>query len=340
MASGVASLRAWRLLDYARARWLEQRVKQQVVYWYRIVRAALENWLASQAMGHAGALAFFTLFSIAPVVILAVQVIGLVLSTEAAMQQIMQQLSEAIGADAAEAVRTAVAGTRMDQGGWWPTLLSLTIMAVGATTVFAQLQRSLNALWGVAPRPSRNTLLLLLKSRMVSLTIVLSIGFVLLVSLLLSVVLRAVMTFAASWLPIPALLALMLESAVSLLVITLLFATIFRVLPDVRLRWRDVLPGALVTAVLFTVGRLLIAFYLANTATASTYGAAGSLVLLLLWVYYSSMILLFGAAFTRAHTLARGRLIEPAATAVCVRRTLVEDPPPPESPSKEPPPKE
>lgn len=294
-------------------------------YWYRITRAALENWLGSQAMIYAGALAFFTLFSIAPVVILAVQVIGIVLSTDAAMNQIMAQLQEAIGADAAEAVRVAVEGTQINRGGILPTLISLGAMLVGATTVFAQLQRSLNNIWGVMPRPSRNTLFLLLKSRVLSLTIVLSIGFVLLVSLLLSVILRAVMTFAADWLPMPGFIAVGLETLVSLAVITLLFATIFRVLPDVRLTWRDVRLGAFITALLFSLGRFLIAFYLANTATASTYGAAGSLVLLLLWVYYSSMILLFGAAFTRAHAEARGRVIRPQATAINVRRTLVEE---------------
>lgn len=300
-------------------------MKQLWMYWYRITRAALENWLGSQAMIYAGALAFFTLFSIAPVVILAVQVIGIVLSTDAAMNQIMAQLQEAIGADAAEAVRVAVEGTQIDRGGILPTLISLGAMLVGATTVFAQLQRSLNNIWGVMPRPSRNTLFLLLKSRMMSLTIVLSIGFVLLVSLLLSVILRAVMNFASDWLPMPGFVAVGLETLVSLAVITLLFATIFRVLPDVRLTWRDVRLGAFITALLFTLGRFLIAFYLANTATASTYGAAGSLVLLLLWVYYSSMILLFGAAFTRAHAEARGRVIRPQATAVSVRRTLVEE---------------
>lgn len=298
---------------------------EQWKYWFRITRAALDNWLRSQAMIYAGALAFFTLFSIAPVVILAVQVIGIVLSTEAAMSQIMAQLQEAIGADAAEAVRVAVEGTQINRGGILPTLISIGAMLVGATTVFAQLQRSLNNIWGVMPRPSRNTLFLLLKSRMMSLTIVLSIGFVLLVSLLLSVILRAVMNFASDWLPMPGFIAVGLETLVSLAVITLLFATIFRVLPDVRLTWRDVRLGAFITALLFSLGRFLIAFYLANTATASTYGAAGSLVLLLLWVYYSSMILLFGAAFTRAHAEARGRVIRPQATAVCVRRTLVEE---------------
>lgn len=299
-------------------------MKEKFRYWFGILRSALDNWAQSHAFIYAGALAFFTLFSIAPVVILAVHVIGLVLSTEAAMTRIMGQLEEAIGPEAAEAVEVAVAGTQIDQSGLLPTLIGIAAMVIGATTVFAQLQRSLNNIWDVAPRPSRNTIFLLLKSRVLSLTIVLSIGFILLVSLLLSVVLRAIMVFASDWLPMPGFLMVGAEALVSISVITLLFATIFRVLPDVVLSWKDVMLGALITALLFTLGRFLIAMYLAQTATASTYGAAGSLVLLLLWVHYSSLILLFGAAFTRAHAEARGVEIRPRITAVCVRKTLVE----------------
>ncbi|MEY1660616.1 YihY/virulence factor BrkB family protein [Isoalcanivorax beigongshangi] len=292
---------------------------------WRLLRQSVEYWLGRQAAIYAGALAFFTLFSIAPVVILAVQVIGLVLSTDVAMAQILSHLEGAMGAEAAEAVRNAVARTEITHTSLLPTLISLGTMVIGATTVFAQLQRSLNSIWDVTPRPNRNTVLELIRNRFLSLTIVLSIGFVLLVSLLLSVILRAVMAFAADWLPMPDALAVGLETTVSLLVIGLLFATMFKVLPDVKLRWRDVLPGALLTSVLFALGRSLIAVYLSNTATASTYGAAGSLVLLLLWVYYSSLILLFGAAFTRAYTEFRGREVQPVASAVRVERLLVDE---------------
>ncbi|PKO56543.1 MAG: YihY/virulence factor BrkB family protein, partial [Betaproteobacteria bacterium HGW-Betaproteobacteria-19] len=131
---------------------------------------------------------------------------------------------------------------------------------------------------------------------------------------------------AQDWLPIPAPLLLGLDSVVSVTVVTLLFATIFRVLPDVLLKWRDVWLGAFVTALLFALGRMLIALYLSTTGTASAYGAAGSLVLLLLWVNYSALILLFGAAFTRAHVEARGLAVSPRATAVCVHRSLSEEP--------------
>lgn len=165
------------------------------------------------------------------------------------------------------------------------------------------------------------------KARVLSLSIVLAIGFVLLVSLLFSVMLRAIMAFADQWLPVPGSAAVALELTVSLGVVTFMFAAMFKVLPDVQLAWRDVMVGGLVTAALFTLGRSLIALYLANTATASTYGAAGSLAVLLLWVNYSSLILLFGAAFTRAHLEARGLPVRPGQSAVCVHRELIEEPP-------------
>lgn len=302
-------------------------MKASIVFWFRVVVRALRYWLDSNAFVFAAALAFFTLFSVAPVMIIAVTIVGLVLGEEAAAGEIALQLEQAIGPEAAEAVQSAVASSQIDQSGWVPTVIGIAAMVFGATTVFAQMQLSLNAIWGVAPKPSRSSIFIFVKNRVLSLTVVLVIGFVLLVSLLLSVILRAVIMFASDWLPMSGWLLLGLEMALSLGVVTLLFAAIFRVLPDVVLGWRDVMIGALVTAVLFTIGRSAIAFYLANTATASTYGAAGSLVLLLLWVNYSSLILLFGAAFTRANLEARGRSVRPRNTAVCVHRELIEETP-------------
>ena len=294
-------------------------------YWYAVVRTTVALWLEAQVFVHAAALAFFTVFSVAPVMIVAVTLVGLVLGESAAQGQIVDQLRAAIGDEAAAAVQTAVENSRIQHSGLLPALAGFGAMLFGATTVFSQMQTSLNAIWGVAPRPTRSSVFIYMKTRLLSLAVVLGIGFVLLVSLTLSVFVRAVIAFAEDWLPVPVPVVLGLDWIVSLAVITLLFATIFRVLPDVVLRWHDVLLGAFVTALLFALGRALIAIYLSTTATASTYGAAGSLVLLLLWVNYSSLILLFGAAFTRAHLQARGRPVRPRATAICVHRQLIED---------------
>jgi membrane protein len=293
-------------------------------YWLGIFAAAGRNWLQSQAFIYAAALAFFMVFSIAPVLIVAVAIAGLVLGERAATGELMGQLQAVLGPDAAEFVEMAIVNSQIDQGGLWATLLGIAAIVLGATTVFAQMQRSFNAIWDVQARPSRNSLWIFLKARVLSLAIVLAIGFVMLVSLLISVTLRAAMTFAEQWLPAPPWAMVALEISVTLTLVTVLFAAMFKILPDVILTWRDVIAGALITALLFTVGRTLIALYLANTATTSTYGAAGSLVLLLMWVNYSSLILLFGAAITRAHLEARGQPARPRDTAVRVHRELVE----------------
>jgi membrane protein len=257
--------------------------------------------------------------------IVAVSVIGVFYGQEAAQGQIAVQLQETIGADAAEAVQMAVTQSSLKEGGLFATLAGILAMLVGATTVFGQMQNSLNAIWTVVSKPSRNSIVIFLRKRFTSLTIVLAVGFVMLVSLSLSVGLRVVLDSVQGWLPWYDVAFGVSDMVLSILVASLLFATIFKVLPDVQLTWRDVALGSLLTAVLFTIGRSLIAIYLSHTATASTYGAAGSLVLLLLWVNYSSLILLFGAAFTKAHLLARGLEVKPRSLAVRVRHEIIED---------------
>ena len=296
-----------------------------VRYWLSILAAAISNWLASQAFIYAAALAFFTVFSIAPILVVVVGLVGLVMGESAVQGELFAQLEATLGPDAAGVVQTAVINSQIDQSGIWPALIGIIATIVGATTVFAQMQQSLNQIWDVAPRPKRNNLWVFIKSRLLSLTIILSIGFIMLVSLLLSVALRSIMAFAEGWLPVPAWAMVGMELVLSLLVITLLFAAMFKILPDVRLSWGDVLLGAFITAILFTAGRSLISIYLAYTSTATAHGAAGSLALLLLWVNYSSMILLFGASFTRAHLEGRGKPIRPKSTAVCVHRELIEE---------------
>lgn len=302
-----------------------QQLLKLVKYWLQIFQHAAKIWLDSKAFANAGSLAFFTLFSIAPLMIVIVSVIGVFYGQEAAQGQIATQLQETIGPEAAEAVQSAVSQSSLKEGGLLATVGGILAMLVGATTVFGQMQNSLNSIWGVVPKPSRNSLLIFLRKRFTSLTIVLAVGFVMLVSLSLSVGLRVVLNNVQGWLPWYNVAFSLMDILLSILVASLLFGTIFKVLPDVRLSWRDVAVGSVLTALLFTVGRSLIALYLSYTATASTYGAAGSLVLLLLWVNYSSLILLYGAAFTRAHLQARGLIIHPRNVAVRVRHELIED---------------
>ncbi len=294
--------------------------------WGGIFVAAGKNWSESQAFIYSAALAFYTVFSIAPMVIVVVTVVGLILGEREAREELMGMIQDAMGPEAAEIVQTAVENAQVQAGGLWPTVIGLAATIVGATTVFAQMQQSLNRIWDVIPRPSRSGLWIFIKARILSLTVVLAVGFILLVSLMLSVAMQAIMNFAAHWLVLPPGSMMAVELLISLIVVTLLFAAIFRILPDVILSWRDVLLGALITALLFSLGRMLIAIYLAHAAPASAYGAAGSLVLLLLWVNYSALILLFGAAFTRAHVEAAGHRVRTRSTAARVHHEMVEEP--------------
>lgn len=298
---------------------------QKLRYWWHIVRDSGKLWIDCNAFNHAGSLAFYTLFSLAPTVIIAVAVLGIVLGEEAAQGQIVAQFQDVMGTEAATVVEEAVSNSRVENSGILPAAAGVLALMVGATTVFAQMQYSLNALWGVQPKPSRNSMLIFIRKRFFSLMVVIAIGFILLVSLVLGVALRASLEFSSRFLPAEEMLINGAEMVVSFAVVTLLFALIFKVLPDVVLKWRQVLPGAIITALLFSLGRYGIAAYLAYTAPASTYGAAGAVVLILMWVYYSSLILLFGAAFTKIHLLAQGKDIRPRNTAVFYESTLLDN---------------
>jgi membrane protein len=292
---------------------------------FTLLVEAVALWSARHAFQHAGALAFYTLFSLAPLVIIVVAITGAVFGEEAARGEISTQIEGLIGAQAAEAVEEAVRRSRVEEAGLLPTLLGIGALLFGATTVFAQMQASLNQFWGVAAKPSRSGMVVFVISRLLSLGLVLIIGFLLLTSLVISMGLAAVIRFAEHWMPIPPLVVLGIDLVASLGIATLLFATIFKVLPDVRLRWHDMWQAGFITAVLFVAGQYLISLYFTRAAPASAYGAAGSLVIVLLWVYYSSLILFFGAAFTKVRIRHRGDAIVPKPGAVRVVLEILEE---------------
>lgn len=279
------------------------------------------RWLDRDAFQHAGALGFCTLFSLAPLVIILVAIVGAVYGEDAASGEISAAITELVGAQAASAVEEAVRRSRLEEAGILPTLLGIGALLFGATTVFAQMQSSLNQFWGVRARPTRSGMLTFITVRLLSLSMVLIIGFLLLTSFVVSVAITGIVEYAKDWIPVPPLVIAAIDLCVSLGVTTLLFGMIFKVLPDVRLQWRDVWRGAFITAVLFIIGKYLISFYLTHVAPASTYGAAGSLVLILLWVYYSSLILFFGTCLAAVTILRRDGAVTPKKTAV--RTTLV-----------------
>jgi membrane protein len=286
---------------------------------------AINLWTSRYAFQHAGALACYTLFSMAPLMIIVITIASAVFGEEAARGEVAAQARLYVGDEAATWLQNAVLRSRIEEAGLLPTLLGVGALLFGATTVFAQMQTSLNQFWGVVAKPSRSGIVLFLITRLVSLGIVLIIGFLLLTSLVMSMTITALIEYAEAWIPVPPMLVGLVDIALSLASATLLFAMLFKILPDVHLKWSDVWWSALVTAVLFVIGQYMISLYLTRTAPGSTYGAAGSLVLVLMWVYYSSLIVFFGTALTRVKIEQRGDRIVPKSTAVRVHMDIMED---------------
>lgn len=290
-----------------------------------VLYASVQLFFAKNSFQAAAALGFYTLFSMAPLLIIAISVAGIVLGEEAVRGQISAELGGLIGPGAADAVEQAVSRSRPEVSGIWPTVLGIGAVIFGATTVFAQLRGSLNDFWDVRPQPSRNDLVNFLMTRLVSFGMVMTIGFLLLVSFLISLALTALIQFANALIPVPTVLLAIVDTIISLLVVSLLFGLIFRVLPDVHLSWRDVARSALITGILFTLGQHVISLYLTRAGPASAYGAAGSLVLVIMWVYYSSLILLLGTAITRTLLQREEGTYEPSRGAVRIKTVEVEE---------------
>ena len=267
-------------------------------------------WSDDHATTYAAALAYYTVFSIAPLLLIALAVGGLVFGQEALHGQVADALTGLLGSGAADAIDEMLTASALSGGGGIASIVGAAVLVIGATTVFGQLQESLNVIWKVRPKPGRG-IATILRQRILSFAMILVIAFLLLVSMLLTAVMASIGEFARARLPGGAILWKAIDLTASLALISFLFGAIYKILPDVKLGWRDVRFGAVLTAVLFTIGKFAIGLYLGKSAVATTFGAAGALVIILLWTYYSSAILLFGAEYTRHHSLAIGSRIEP-----------------------------
>jgi len=274
------------------------------------------DWYEDRAQRLGAALAYYTIFAITPGLVIVMALAGLLLGP-GAERQIIEQIYELIGEQGAKAIEATVRSARASPPGATEMALALVTLVFGLWGVFGELQDGLNTIWGVTPKPGRRVVDMV-RDRFWSFTLVVGIGFLLLVSLVLSAWLAALGTYMSYYLPAPAWALETLNFMISLTAITGAFALIFKVLPDVSIAWRDVWLGAAVTSLFFTIGKFLIGLYLGKSAVASAYGAAGSLVVIVVWVYYSAQILLFGAEFTKAWAAAHGRAIQPEPGAVRV----------------------
>ena len=266
-----------------------------------VFKLALKGWKADNCLSMGAALAFYSLLSIGPLLVLVITLSGLVIGHDEAYDLLMTQLSGLLGDTGAQGVQTVLQSASKDEKGILQTVVSFALLVVGATTVFGELQDDLNRIWKCKPDKS-NGILGQLRKRLLSFGLIVVIGFLLLTSLVVS---AAISYMGGQWFGGNEQIARMLELLASLLVMTGLFALTFKILPERRIPWGDVAFGAFVTAVLFTIGKYLIGLYIGKSAIASDFGAAGTVVVVIVWVYYSSQIFFLGAEFTRAWSLRR-----------------------------------
>jgi membrane protein len=287
--------------------------------WWRdgleLAKGTFRAWSDDKAPRMGAALSYYTIFSLAPLLVVVIAVVGLVFGEEAVRGRIVEQLSGLVGHEGAKLVETMIARVSEPRAGIIATVLGLATLLLGATAVLMELHDDLNTVWKVVPGPGRGWKGVL-RDRLLSFGVVLAFGFLLLVSLVLSAGLSAVGAQLSDRLPGWVILAYVANYGISLLVVTLLMATIFVVLPEVKLAWRDVWIGSFVTAVLFHLGKLGIGLYLGKASVGSPFGAAGSLAVLLVWIYYTSQVFLFGAEFTRVYVTRFGRRPQPKRGAV------------------------
>jgi membrane protein len=268
---------------------------------------SLNAWIDHRASSKGAALAFYTLFSMTPILILAIAAAGYFFGAEAAQGEIIAQIEELVGRNGAQAIQGLLASARNPSAGLAATLVASVLLLVGATTVFVELKGSLDELWGIEP-PKGSAVIVFLRTQLHSFGLVLVLAFLLLVSLVFSAGLSVLERYAGGmWSSSYEILAVV-SSGVAFGVIACLFAVIYKVLPDAPLSWRDVWVGAVFTAGLFSLGKYAIGLYLGNSEVASSFGAAGSLIALLLWVYYSAQIFFLGAGFTREYALEFGSI--------------------------------
>jgi membrane protein len=296
---------------------------------WKVLSNSASRFLDDDCTTQAAAIAYYTTFSIAPLLLIVIAIVGLAFGRDVVQRQIQEQIQGLIGSGPASQVGAMVqnAGEHRS-GGIVSAVLGILALIFGATGAFSQLQSSLNGIWHVRPDPRAGGVKNFIGQRILSLGMILAIAFLLLVSLVVSAALSAFGGMASRFLPSGFSGPLLhgIEFAVSLAIVAALFAAMFKVLPDARIAWRDVWIGALLTAILFTVGKFLIGLYLGHSGAASTYGTAGSFVLIVLWIYYSSIIFLFGAEFTAAWSEAHSGSITPKPGAVKVQTQEKLDP--------------
>lgn len=291
---------------------------------WAILKQAASGFSSDNVLKMSGSLAYSTIFSMAPLIIIVIFLADIFLGRHAIEGTVYAQIREFVGNDAALQIQNMIRNASLSGKSRGAIILGAITLLVGATSVFGEIQDSINRIWGLKPKPKKGWVKMLL-NRLLSFSVIISLGFILMVSLVVNAIVEALMNQLQHLFHNVTLLAYTINQVLILSVTTLLFAVIFKVLPDARIKWKHVMVGALTTAVLFLIGKFAITAYITHSSVGTAYGAAGSLVVVLLWVYYSSAILYFGAEFTKFYAVHRGTRIYPNHYAVWVKQIEVEE---------------
>lgn len=291
---------------------------------WKVTMRSFKGFSEDKIPKYSAALAYTTVFSFGPLLVVIIFLCSIFFGQEATQGKIYDQMVQFVGQDAALQLQTIIKNASLSNKGTLAAVIGIITLLLGATAVFAEIQDSVNTIWGLKAKPKKG-LWKMLRNRFLSFSVVVSLGFLLLVSLAVSTILEGLSDkLKASFPDVTVVLFYILNLLISFVVITALFALIFKVLPDAKTKWRDIWPGALASGILFMIGKFAISFYIGRSNVGSTYGAAGSLVILLLWVYYSAMILYMGAEFARAWSSHKGTSIHPNDYAVALKKVEVE----------------
>ena len=290
-----------------------------------VLKDSFRKFGNDRIMKLSAALAYYTVFSVGPLLIVVVFICSFFFGKEAIEGSVYGQIQSFVGHDAALQLQEIIKNAAIAGKGKVAAIIGIVTLVIGATTMFAEMQDSINMIWGLKTKPKKSAWIILLKNRLLSFGVIASLGFLLLVSLSVSAVIEAISTRLQAQFPELTVVALyILNIIITFVIISALFGVIFRVFPDAKIKWKDVMAGAVATAVLFMVGKFAISFYISKSNIGTTYGTAGSLVILLVWIYYSSVILYFGAEFTKAYAIKYGDSIRPNEYAIVTQVVKVE----------------
>lgn len=289
-----------------------------------MLKSTFTIFMDAKGLKFSASLAYYTVFSLAPLLVLTISLAALFFGQEAAEGKVFEEINGLVGANAAAQIQEIIKNVQLKEDNTWALIVGIGTLLLGATTVFGDMQHSINKIWEIKPKPKRGWVKMI-KDRLLSSSLVLSLGFLLIVSLIINGLLMVFMDYVKRMFSdLAAYVSAAIDLVINFAVVSTLFGVIFKFLPDVKIQWKDVKAGALFTAVLFLIGRFLIGFYIQTTGTESTYGTAASVIVLLLWIYYTAAILYMGASFTRAYAEYKGDRIAPADFAVHVEERETE----------------